>query len=192
MDVGSSVTRSREDFIDIVNVNLADTYVRALKKSWKSLDYIQRLENFKDEIRGIDMNADANDVFHVLLPPNREPSNFFDFKNLSDEEARRKLIHQVEQAKKDGHRRFFIFIEDEANNKMKTMVVNDFATKHNCRHFSNRLDPRCQILVLQNLKSSCIYGLEMVICCFILAYGIMTVVQIFESLSYENWFQDQK
>lgn len=183
MDISSTVTRSREDFIEIVNINLADTYVKALKKPCKSEDDRQRLENFKHAIRGIDMNSDANDVYHVLLPPNRAPSNFFDFKNLSDEEARRKLINQVEQAKKDGHRRFFIFIEDETNNNMKTMVVNDFATKHNCRHFSNRLDPRCQILVLQNLKSPCFYGLKIVICCFILAYGIIIVIQIFESLS---------
>lgn len=68
------------------------------------------------------------------------------------------------------------------------MVVKDFTKKHNCKHFSNQFDPRCQKLVLPYLKSPFFYGLKLVICCLILAYGIMIVIQIFESLSFKNWF----
>lgn len=167
-----------DDLMEENNFLLADKYVENKKKFPNTENFGEHNEKLKNTLRSFGLNPDANDVFHVLLPLNQEPSNFLDFESLNIEEAFDKLGQKVKQAKKDGHRKFFIFVKDGIDSNFKTMVITYFAMKYNVSHYKSRSDPRCQVLILRKHKSLYWMVAQMFALCLVIVFVMMLMMNV--------------
>jgi ribonuclease HII len=164
------------DMEQAIIASYAVFYVKALNRPREDDDSKEMFEEMKEKLIELNMNVNATDVFHVMMPPNEVPLNFLNLQNMNEKKAINKLIEKVEEAKNQGFCRFFILVSNE--NDPIVDSVDKFSGRHSMGFAVNKFDQKCLMLTLSkpNEHSSLIFDLFVIIC--VICFAMIAVVFI--------------